>query len=58
MSGYRRTKVCDSDGVVTGGDLQPIVNIKREKMSFYRKLKLDKDTMKCIKFLNTMQGGL
>ena len=58
MSGYRRTKAICADGEVVGGGLQPVLNITKEKMNFYRTLKLDKDTMKCIKFLNEMQRGL
>ena len=58
MPGYKRIATVCSDGEVVGGGLQPIINITKEKMNFYRTLKLDKNTMKCIKFLNEMQRGL
>lgn len=58
MPGYRKTATVCKDGEVVGGGLQPIMSVKREKMNFYRTLKLDKDTMRCIKFLNQMQRGL
>ena len=58
MPGYRITASVCKDGEVVGGGLQAVMSIKREKMNFYRTLKLDKNTMKCIKFLNQVQGGL